>query len=267
MQRGRGGNDGPVVSASKEDNARMLVAIHQPTFLPWLGYFDRMLQSDLFVLLDHVQFERRNYQNRTLIRLEAEARWLTVPVVQLSQKERIIEKRVDNPSDTAGGRWWGPNHFLTLRYAYRKAPFFDLYAPRLRAILEARWDKLVDLNLATLDFLREALGITTPIARSSELAVEGQRSELLLNICKRVGASAFLGGMGGSRGYLDHAAFRDAGMGVVWQQFKHPQYKQCGEGAFVPGLSALDLLFNCGPRSGALLREASTVAHDERLAA
>lgn len=246
----------------------MLVAIHQPNFLPWLGYFDRMLQADLFVLLDHVQFERRNYQNRTLIRLDDEARWLTVPVVQLSQKERIIEKRVDNPSDTAGGRWWGPNHYLTLRHAYRKAPYFDLYAPKLRTILETRWDKLVDLNLATLELLREALGITTPMVRSSELAVEGQRSGLLLNICKQVGASAFLGGMGGSRAYLDHAAFAAAGMGVVWQQFKQPQYAQCGAAPFIGGLSALDLLFNCGPRSGAMLREASTtVTHDERIAA
>ena len=246
----------------------MLVAIHQPNFLPWLGYFDRMLQADLFVLLDHVQFERRNYQNRTLIRLDDEARWLTVPVVQLSQKERIIEKRVDNPSDTTGGRWWGPNHYLTLRHAYRKSPYFDLYAPKLRAIFEARWEKLVDLNLATLEFLREALGITTPMVRSSELAVEGQRSGLLLNICKNVGASAFLGGMGGSRAYLDHAAFAAAGMGVVWQHFKQPQYAQCGAAPFIGGLSALDLLFNCGPRSGALLREASTtVANDERIAA
>jgi hypothetical protein len=245
----------------------MIVAIHQPNFMPWLGYFDRMLQSDLFVLLDHVQFERRNYQNRALIRCEDEARWLTVPVVQLSQKERIIEKRVDNPADTDAERWWGPNHFLTLRYAYRKAPFFDLYAPRVRAILETRWEKLVDLNIATLEFLREALGITTPMVRSSELAAEGQRSGLLLDVCRRVGASAFLGGMGGSRDYLDLAAFRETGMGVLWQQFSHPQYPQCGSAPFTKGLSALDLLFNCGPRSGALLREAATVPDDERLAA
>src|SRR6266550_1540824 len=147
----------------------MLVAIHQPTFVPWLGYFDRMIRSDLFVLLDHVQFERRNYQNRALIRLEDTTKWLTVPVVQLSQKELIIDKRVDNPVDCDNNRWWGPNHFATLRYAYRKAPFFEDYAPRLREILEARWDKLVDLNLATLDFLREVFQIDTPMVRSSTL--------------------------------------------------------------------------------------------------
>src|SRR5258708_9947026 len=134
----------------------MLVAIHQPTFMPWLGYFDGMARADLFVLLDQVQFERRNSQTRPLIGLEDEARWLTVPVVQVSQKERIVEKRIDNPPDTSGPRWWGPSHFLTLRYAYRKAPFFDLYAPRLRELLHARWDRLVAPNLPTPGDLRRA---------------------------------------------------------------------------------------------------------------
>src|SRR5690242_15567694 len=199
----------------------MLVAIHQPNFLPWLGYFDRMLDADLFVLLDHVQFERRNYQNRTLIRIEDEARWLTVPVVQLSQKERIVEKLVDY-SQGDGARGWGPKSFQTLRFAYRKAPHFELYAPRLREIFETRWEKLVDLNIATLDFVRETLGIQTPMVRSSELPGEGQRSDLLLDICRKVNARAFLGGMGGSRDYLDKDAFAAAKMGVQWQGFTHP---------------------------------------------
>jgi hypothetical protein len=243
----------------------MLVAIHQPNFLPWLGYFDRMVNADLFVLLDHVQFERRNYQNRTVIRLEDEARWLTVPVVQVSQKERIVEKQVDN-SQGDGARGWGPKSFMTLRYAYRKAPYFETYAPRLREILEARWEKLVDLNIATLDFVRDALEIRTPMVRSSELPVEGQRSGLLLDICRKVGASAFLGGMGGSRDYLDKEAFAAAGMGVEWQDFRPPQYPQCGAGPFLPGLSALDLLFNCGPRSRDIVWQ-SAVGRDALLAA
>ena len=244
----------------------MIVAIHQPTFIPWLGYFDRMLRSDLFVILDHVQFERRNYQNRALIRLEDEARWLTVPVVQISQKERIIEKRIDNPPEADATRWWGPNHFQTLRYAYRKAPFFESYAPRLREILEARWDLLVDLNLSLMDFLRHELEIDTPLVRSSGLAVEGQRSGLLLNICKHVGASAFLGGMGGSRDYLDAEAFAAEKIGVRWQEFAHPVYPQAGSKPFIKGLTALDLLFNCGPKSAEILRN-EKVAADELLAA
>src|SRR5215212_432418 len=144
----------------------MKVAIHQPHFLPWLGYLDRMAQVDLFILLDHVQFERRGYQNRTSIRVEDEARWLTVPVVQVSQKETILEKRIDNPPD-ALDRWWGSKHFQTLRFAYRKAPHFQRYAPRLQQILETRHERLVDLNRAMLDFLMEEFGIETPVARSS----------------------------------------------------------------------------------------------------
>ncbi|MGZ5038723.1 MAG: WbqC family protein [Usitatibacter sp.] len=240
----------------------MLVAIHQPNFVPWLGYFDRMIKADLFVLLDHVQFERRNYQNRCMIRLEDEAKWLTVPVVQLSQKERIIDKRVDNPADAGGSRWWGPNHFLTLRYAYRKSPYFELYAPRLREILEARWEKLVDLNLATLEFVREALDIDTPMVRSSTLPVEGQKSALLLDVCRKTGASAFLGGMGGSREYLDKDAFAAAGMGTVWQEFSHPVYAQGASAPFMKGLSVLDLLFNCGPRAAEIARATEPARHE-----
>jgi hypothetical protein len=246
--------------------SRKIVAIHQPNFMPWLGYFDRMVEADLFVLLDHVQFERRNYQNRMMIRLEDATKWLTVPVVQLSQKELIIDKRVDNPEDMSGNRWWGPTHFATLRYAYRKAPFFDQYAPRLREIFEARWDKLVDLNIATLEFLREALELNTPLVRSSTMDVPGARSQLLLNICRHVGGSAFLGGMGGSREYLQQDEFRAANMGVIWQDFPHPLYPQCGSGPFIKGLTALDLLFNCGPRSAEILRTPK-VAKDELVAA
>jgi hypothetical protein len=243
----------------------MKVAIHQPHFLPWLGYLDRMTQVDLFILLDHVQFERRGYQNRTSIRVEDEARWLTVPVVQVSQKETILEKRIDNPPD-ALDRWWGSKHFQTLRFAYRKAPYFQRYAPRVQQIFEARYDRLVDLNKATLGFLMEEFGIGTPLARSSALGATGQRSELLLNLCKAVNADTFVGGMGGSRRYLDQEAFAKAGIAVEWQDFQPVPYTQCGSNSFIPGLSAIDALFNCGPAAAGLLR-GEDLRVDERVAA
>ena len=243
----------------------MIVAIHQPHYIPWLGYLDRMVKSDLFIILDHVQFERRNYQNRTMIRLEDEGRWLTVPVIQVSQKETILEKGVDNTE--GGSRSWGPNHFKTLKYAYRKAPYFATYAPRLQEILEARWEKLVDLDLAMLEFVRGAFEITTPLKRSTEMKAEGARSELLLNLCRELGpGTTFLGGIGGSRRYLDLPAFAQAGVGVMWQDFTHPIYPQCGDGEFIPGLMSLDMLFNCGPRSAELLRRPG-IDHEQRLAA
>ena len=229
----------------------MIVAIHQPHFLPWLGFLDRMAKADLFVVLDHVQFERRNYQNRTMILFEGAPRWLTVPVVQRSQKERIVEKIVDNGAN--GARPWGPAHFATLRHAYREAPHFARYAPELREILGSRWERLVDLDQALLGFLRDALGIATPLVRSSELGATGRRGELILNLCRAVGADTLLAGMGGSRGYLDAEVFAREGVSIEFQRFTHPVYEQCGGGPFVAGLSALDMLFHCGPASRAML--------------
>jgi hypothetical protein len=241
----------------------MIVAIHQPHYLPWLGYLHRMSQVDAFVVLDHVQFERRNYQNRTMIRMNDEARWLTVPVVQQSQKERIIDKQVDNRLE--GSKAWPSVHFSTLRHAYGASGFFSHYAPRLKALLDTRFERLTDLDQASLDLLREAFEIRTPLIRSTELAVEGARGDLILNICRAVGARTLMVGFGGSRGYLDADAFRRAGIGIAYHQFTHPEYPQCAtrgkEAApFLRGLSALDMLFNCGPRSAELLRAAPVLA-------
>ena len=215
----------------------MLVAIHQPHYLPWLGYLHRMSQADLFILLDHVQFERGNYQNRTQIRVNGAAHWLTVPVLQRSQKERIDEKMIDTRQD------WATTHFETLRRAYGGAAGGAALAP-LKAIYETPWERLADLNEAMLHFLRGAFGIHTPLVNSSELGVQGAKSELVLNLCKTVGARALLVGLGGSRQYLDRAAFARAGVELVFQEFQHPVYPQRGPAPFIAGLSAVDFLFN-----------------------
>jgi hypothetical protein len=246
----------------------MLVAIHQPHYLPWLGYLSRMACADLFVVLDHVQFERRNYQNRTRILVpnsdvHGEPRWLTVPVEQRSRDERILDKRIDNSLE--GPRHWSRIHFLTLRHAYREAPYIEHYLPQLKSLYDARYDNLVDLNSATLEFLRAAYGIRTPLVKSSTLAPHGAKSELVLDICRRVGASALLVGLGASRRYHDSEAFARAGIALVLQEFEHPVYRQCGARTFSPGLSAIDLLLNCGPESRRLLE--SAVPEEERLAA
>jgi hypothetical protein len=160
-------------------------------------------------------------------------------------------------------------HFAYLRHAYRLAPFAREYLPALERLLKScRWERLVELNAAALQFLREAFAIRTPLVRSSELGVQGVKSELILDICRALGADSFLGGMGGSRSYLDAEAFRRAGVRVQWQQFASPHYPQCAPqpGAAVPfvaGLSSLDLLLNCGPRSRDLLRSRAGAGQDE----
>src|ERR1041385_3716341 len=143
----------------------MIVAAHQPNFLPWLGFFDRIRKADLFVLADHVQFERQNYQNRTLVNTWQGPRWLIVPVFQRSRSERIVDKLID---ERPGDKHWGRRAYLTLEFSYGRAPYFRDYAPTLQEILMARWDKLVELNLTLLDFCLDALEIRTPLVRSSE---------------------------------------------------------------------------------------------------
>ena len=228
----------------------MIVAAHQPHFLPWLGYFDRMRRADLFVLLDHVQFERQNFQNRTRILTHQGTRWLTVPVVQRSRAERIVEKRIDDRD----GRW-AQRLAGTLQFSYGRAPWFREYAPEIVRILESPGTHLVDLNIRLTEILRDVLEIRTPMIRSSGLELAGQRSELVLNLCRAVGATTYLSGRGASRAYLDTEAFRRAGITLEWQEFRHPVYPQVpSRGDFAPNLSAVDLLFQCGPRSAAILR-------------
>ena len=229
----------------------MLIAIHQPHFIPWLGYLHRMSQVEAFVLLDHVQYEKANYQNRTQIRVDGEARWLTVPLIQRSHDERIIDKEVDNR--LAPKRKWGRVHFETLRRAYAGAPYFKTWLEPLRNLFEARWERLADLDRAMLDFLREAFDIRTPVIRSSELGVDGAKAELVLNICRAVGADQLLIGFGGSRGYLDPEHFAAHGIEIRRHEFEHPVYPQRGDAPFIPGLAAIDLLLNCGPQSREIL--------------
>lgn len=236
----------------------MIVSIHQPHFLPWLGYLKRMSQADLFIILDHVQFERQNYQNRTRILLDGQAHWLTVPVVHNSRQERIADKQINN-SDEIKIRQWSDRNYQKIFHAYRKAPFFNSHGPDLKKILESRWERLVDLNQELLEYLRDIFGITTPLINSAELAVDGRKSELILNLCKAVDADTLLIGMGASRSYLDTEAFAMAGIEIIGQDFTHPHYAQYGNDIFVPGLSAIDLLFNHGPESRNILQ--SDVRH------
>ena len=234
----------------------MIVAAHQPNFIPWLGYFDKMRQADLFISVDHVQMERQSYQNRTSIKTGEGARWITVPVVQDSRAERIVDKRIDNSRE---GRFrWSRKMILTLKYAYQSAPYFGVREAALTEILETRWERLEELNHRLIEVCREALDIRTPMLRSSQMKIAGAKSDMVLSMCREVGADVYLAGSGASKGYLDVAAFERAGIRVVWQDFKHPRYRQFPSGdVFIERLSALDLIFNCGPQSADVLAGAA----------
>jgi hypothetical protein len=227
----------------------MILSAHQPHFCPWPGHIDKIARCDQFVLLDHVQYETENFQNRNRIKLPSGAHWLTVPLMAGSRDEAICDKRV-----SYGNPAWPENMWRTIEQGYIKAPYFARYAPPLQQLLLRRWDRLVDLDLAILRLCLDWLAIRTPLVLSSTLAPVAKKSALIVELCERLGADTFLGGMGGSQRYFDMPMFEAHSVRVVWQAFELPPYPQrFPRLGFVPRLSTLDLLFNCGPDSRAIL--------------
>ncbi|MDS1270057.1 WbqC family protein [Lipingzhangella sp. LS1_29] len=231
----------------------MRVAMHQPHYLPWLGYLDKIDRCDLFVVLDHVQYERKGWQNRNYLGSKNGPVLLTVPVVQRSRDERILDKHIDNSQQ------WRLKHRRSMAdHCYSNAPFWDEFGSEFTAIYDREWHRLDELALATTNALLRCFGITTPVVRASELGdFPGQKSELLAQITAKVGATTMLSG-DGARGYVDEEVFARYGVSVEWQNFAHPRYTQFWNPSteFRPRLAAVDLLFNEGPAALDILRAA-----------
>jgi hypothetical protein len=216
----------------------MKIAVHQPQFMPWLGYFDKMDKVDIFVLLDTVQFKKNEYQNRNRIKNSKNWEWLTVPVM-FHFGDRISEVAIDNKSD------WRKKHLHTLQTNYGKADFFREYQPAFEALYEKPYENMSLLNIDTIMLLREMLSIKTEVVVASALPpMSEEPTERLLDICRHFHADAYVAGAGG-KGYMECERFRDAGIKLMFQHFIHPEYGQL-YGAFEPFMSALDLIFNAG---------------------
>jgi hypothetical protein len=229
----------------------MRVTILQPSYLPWLGFFEQMTRSDKFVLLDDVQYTRRDWRNRNKVRVKEGWVWLTVPVQQKSRfSQSLLETRIDNSVS------WRRKHLETLRQHYCKAPFFEKYFPRCQQVYEKDWTFLFDLCLETINLIKEEMGIETPLLRSSEMKPGGEKTERLVSICRELGATHYLSGESGSN-YIAEEDFSSQGIALEYQNYEHPVYPQRYTG-FVPHLSAIDLLFNCGEQSLGILKQDET---------
>ena len=215
------------------------VVIQQPNYFPWLGYLDRIRTCDVFVFLDTVQYIRRNYTNRTRLRIGADARWITVPVSG-EFHDPISVIRIDNASA------WQRKHLLTIERNYAKSEFFAEYWPRVNEILTREWELLSEMNMEICRWYGELLGNDTEFIAASELDLNPDLSSsaLLAGIAHSVSATTYVAGEGG-RKYMDYAPFEEVGIPVHWQDYQHPEYPQLGP-SMVTGLSALDGLFNCG---------------------
>jgi WbqC-like protein len=218
------------------------VVVLQPGYLPWLGFFDQLRRADVFVYYDDVQYDKHGWRNRNRVKTQNGPVWLTVPVRHAGRGlPRILDVEIDSRKP------WARKHVATIRQAYARAPYLTRYLPQLEELLERRWDRLVDLDIACSGLMAEWFGLARRFERSSALGVRGDKSGRLVNICQRLGASTYVSGEA-ARGYLDVSLFDGSGIQVEWQQYVHPTYPQL-HGDFLPFLSALDLLLNCGERS------------------
>lgn len=227
-------------------------AIMQPTYLPWLGYFGLMDRVDVFILLDSVQFARRSWQQRNQIKTAQGAIWLTVPALSKGAREQLIRDVVIDRS-----RDFPDAHIRSIELNYRRSPYFDTYAPELFSILRGGQDRLAILTIELIGWLRDRLGITTPLRCASEINTAGRKADLLAALCEEVAADHYVSPPG-SKDYMNEStAFSDRGIAVSYHEFAHPTYPQ-QYGDFLPHVSVIDLMFNTGPDSLAIIRRAVT---------
>jgi hypothetical protein len=226
----------------------MIIAAHQPNFIPWIGYFFKLLKSDYFVLLDDVPFSRGSYTNRAKIKTPQGEQWLTLPVKKSGRLNQLISK-----AELDEGRDWRRKALGIIQGCYWEAPFFKAYLPQFGEILEGGTGSLAQINAEIIAWMAGILEISTPMVKSSELTgVDGHSTERLVSICKALGADEYLSGFGGQK-YQDAEVFHKEGIRLSITDFQHPQYTQLW-GEFRTGLSTIDLIFNCGPTSARILR-------------
>jgi hypothetical protein len=220
-----------------------VLAAHQPQYLPWLGFFDKIAQADVFVLLDNVQFKKNEWQNRNRIKGPSGPQWITVPVRhRFPQTIAEVEVLESQP--------WRRKHLRALESNYGKAACFDETMPLLYAALERPWERLADLNIELVRRLADRLGIDTTLRLGSEVAAREDPTLRLVDLCLELGADTYLSGAGGD--YLDSSAFADAGLSLRFQRFEHPFYAQL-HGEFESHLSVVDLLMNRGNDSYSII--------------
>ena len=220
----------------------MILTAHQPTYLPWLGLFNKIHYSDCFVLFDTVQYLPKEWMNRNKIKTVNGEMYLTVPV----QKKGFLKKmnkeiKVDNSNN------WQRKHLKSIFINYKDTKYFNDYFPFFEDVYTKKWDYLCELNTFILENLLDFLSIKIKILKLSELNLEGTKSDLVLNLCKKLNAKTFIFGEQG-KNYADINKFNQNNITVMFQKYTHPKYNQNFKN-FLSNMSVIDLIFNCGKNS------------------
>jgi hypothetical protein len=228
----------------------MIVAAHQPLFIPWIGYFDKISKADLFVLVDNVQFTSYGWIRRNSIKSNSGVQNIAVPVIKIKDilSKKINEVKIDNQLDSK----WKKNHLNSYQINYGKSAYFEEVFTGIKVIYEKPYDLLSDFNIKLIKLICSYLNIQTKLVLSSELQTSGTQTDLIIDICNKTQATSFILGMGGSKEYADRKKIESNSITIVEQNFRHPVYKQ-RFGEFIPNLSVLDILFNEGPDAAQII--------------
>lgn len=227
----------------------MIISIHQPNYIPWLGYFEKISRSDVFVFLDDVQYEKNYLINRNKIRTSEGSTWMTIPV-KAKHDSSVKDTQIDN------SQGWTSKHKKSIMINYSKSSFLRNYVNFFDVLYEKKFDYLIDINVEIIRYLMNELNIKTKTIFSSELHVEGKGSDRILNICKSLNADLYISGPFGKT-YLNMDNFKNNSIDVEFQNFIHPVYKQCYN-PFIPNMSIIDLLFNEGINSKNILKASNS---------
>lgn len=233
----------------------MILTIHQPAYLPWLGLIHKIAISDTYVYLDIVQFEKNGNTNRNKIKMSNGPSWLTVPVFLGGHtKNTIKDIEIDNTQN------WQNKHWNSLYTNYNKAPFFYKYSDFLENTYKQKWRYIAELDEYMLKWILQELNITTAFYKASDLNFEGHKSDLIFDICEKTNADVYISGMFG-KDYLDKEKFTKKNIKIYFQDYKHPVYPQLYRD-FLPYMSLLDLMFNCGDDSLNMLMKGNVTKND-----
>lgn len=227
------------------------VAIHQPGYLPWLGFFKKMMQSDIFVFLDDVQYEKKDWYNRNFIRTNDGSTMLTVPILA-HRDTNLNYTKIDNTKN------WNKKHKRSILLNYSKAKYYEEFRGFIEYIYDKKFDLLIDINIEIIQYVMKQLGIECKTVFSSALNVSETGSNRILNICKTLNADVYISGTVWAKDNLKVEDFNESSIEVKFQSFQHPIYHQL-HGNFMPNMSIIDLLFNEGPKSREILLTSSTV--------
>jgi len=222
----------------------MMIFVHQPEYMPWLGFFDKLARCDAFVIYDDAQYQHGGFHNRNKIRTSTGWQWLTVPIIH-GYPQTIKEVKIS-------GTKWKNDHLNAIIQNYKKTPYFKDYFPLIKEVIDFDHKLLIDLDLDLIETIADILSIKVNLVRSSEFPYCGQeKNQKLVSMCEFTGADSYLSGSGG-KAYIDESLFALANIKIQWHNYEHPDYKQRFEG-FLPNLSTIDLLFNMGPQAKKLL--------------